>query len=537
MAEGSLASEYASLITYRDPYLQAARANSLLTIPSLIPPEDNGVKRTRKSIKQPDDSTGARGVNNLASKLLISMLPSNVPIFRLVINDLTVKKQLNAMDGTSEVQKALGQIERAGMQEVDGTGVRGPAFVMLQHLLVAGNYTIHVDPKSGQMRGYPLQSYVCQRDRMGNTLKIIIEEMTAVVALPAAVQEALRKDDRHRDGDADDQKGSLAEVALYTCISRIGPDRFRVWQEVEGIMVEGSEGFYTNDTNPWHAIRLITVDGEDYGRAFVSDLYGDLFNANELRRAIVTYSRAAAKVIYLVKPNASTKPKALRDAISGDFVTGNPDDIKTLAIEKAQDFNVARQVYEDIKRALELSFLLNSTVQRQAERVTAEEVRAVIEELNTGLGGIQSLLATEFQMPFVRLLLSRMQRQKLFILPKGVVKPTIVTGLAALGRSQDLQNFVTALQALGALNAVPQEFRSRIKIPDFLNRVFTSAGVDMDGLIMSDEEFAAEEQKQQLASVMQQAGPGAIGQVAKGLMDQQTEQTKQEGAPQDQPAA
>lgn len=526
---GSLASKYTSLLTFRDPYLQAARDNSALTIPSLIPPEDSGSKHSRKRLRQPDDSTGARGVNNLASKLLISMLPMNAPIFRMIINDMTVKRQLNAMQGTSEVQKALGQIERAGMQEVDGAGVRGPAYVMLQHLLVAGNYLVHIDPATGKMRGYPLHSYVVERDRMGNVLNIIVQERVAKITLPEDLQKVLRAK-AGRDADDTDKAASTDEVFIHTAIQRVGPNRIRVWQEVEGEVVEGSDGFYTDDTNPWLPLRLITVDGEDYGRAFVSDLYGDLFNANELRRAIVTYSRAAAKVVYLVKPNSTTKPKALRDAMSGDFVAGNPDDIRTLAIEKQQDFNVAQSVYQDIKRALELSFLLNSTVQRQAERVTAEEVRAVIEELNTGLGGIQSLLSNEFQLPFVKLLLARMQRQKLFKLPQGIVKPTIVTGIAALGRSQDLQNFVMALNALAALNTVPPEFRARIKVTDFLNRVFTSAGVDMDGLILTDDEFAQQQQQEQLRQLAQQAGPGAIQQVTKGIMDQQTASTQQEAA-------
>lgn len=532
MAQGTLAQDYSALATYRDPYLQAARDNSALTIPALVPPEDNGVKKTRKTLRQPDDSTGSRGVNNLASKLLISVLPANAPVFRLIINDLTVKRELAEQvgsQGTSEVQKALGQVERVGMQEIDATGVRGPAFVMIQHLLVAGNYALNVDHKTGQVRGYPLQSFVVSRDRMGNLMRGIIEEVIAYGALTPDLQDAVKTRRMEAGGGTETSKEDLeAECRVYTCVKRTTFNRFRVWQEVEGVRVDGSEGSYSEDTCPYMFVRLIPVDGEDYGRAYVSDLYGDLFNANELRRAIVSYSRTAAKVVYLVKPNATTKPKKLTDAKSGDFVTGNPDDVVALSLEKTQDFNVARAVYEDIKRALELSFLLNSTVQRQAERVTAEEVRAVIEELNTGLGGVQSLLATEFQLPFVKITLKRLERKKLFKLPPGIVTPTIVTGIAALGRSQDLQNFVQALTALGLLQQVPQELRARIKPEDFMNRIFTAAGVDPDGLFMTEEEFAQEQQKAVMMQMMQQAGPGAVQQVTKGVMDQQTEQVRAE---------
>eukprot|EP01032_Pedospumella_encystans_P038380 gene38380-43476_t len=261
---------------------------------------------------------------------------------------------------------------------------------------------------------------------MGNVMLGIIREVIAFGALTPELQAAVKA---KRVEDMEDEQDLEKECYIYTGIRRIAHNRVKVWQEVDGVRVAGSEGFYSEDTCPYLFLRLIPVDGEDYGRAFVSDVYGDLFNANELRRAIVTYSRTAAKVVYLVKPNATTKPKKLTDAKSGDFVTGNPDDIVTLTLEKTQDFNVARAVYEDIKRALEMAFLLNSSVQRQAERVTAEEVRAVIEELNTGLGGIQSLISTEFQLPYVKLLLKRMERKKMFSLPKGVVMPTIVTGV------------------------------------------------------------------------------------------------------------
>ena len=47
---------------------------------------------------------------------------------------------------------------------------------------------------------------------------------------------------------------------------------------------------------------------------------------------------------------------------------------------------------------------------RSAERVTAEEVRYMAQELETALGGVYSILSQEFQYPFVNLLLGRMEQ-------------------------------------------------------------------------------------------------------------------------------
>lgn len=531
MEKGSLEHEYSALETYRDPYLQAARDNAILTIPALIPPEDNGVRKQRKTFRQPDDSIGARGVNNLASKLLIATLPSGAPVFRLVINDIKVKNELRAakmgpdekQTGLAEVQKALSEVERAGMQEIDASGIRSPAFIMYQHMLVAGNYAVYIDPDTGQMRGWPLHSYVVSRDRMGHVLKGIIKEVQAFGSLSPSMQELVKAKRRMAALDAGGEVDLEQECTVFTCVRRTARNRMEVWQEIDGVLVEGSQGSFSSTTCPYMFLRFYAVDGEDYGRAYVSDLYGDLFNANELRRAITTFSRAAAKVVYLVKSNATTKPAALTKAKSGDFVSGNPDDVVALSIDKTQDFNVARAVLGEITAALEISFLLNSAVQRNAERVTATEVRAVMEELDAGLGGVQALLATEFLLPFVILTLARMKRKRIVDLPKDVVRPSIVVGIAALGRSQDLQALITAMNALAALNSVPAEFRERIRKSEFLFRVFASAGADVDGLFMEDEEFQEFQQATMLMQLIQQAGPGALEQVVKSLMDPQSQ--------------
>jgi hypothetical protein len=86
-----------------------------------------------------------------------------------------------------------------------------------------------------------------------------------------------------------------------------------------------------------------------------------------------------------------------------------------------------------------MAFLLNSAIQRNAERVTAEEIRYMAQELEAALGGIYSTLSQEFQLPFVTRVMFQMERQKkLPVLPEGLVKPAIITGVEALGRGNDV---------------------------------------------------------------------------------------------------
>jgi hypothetical protein len=134
-----------------------------------------------------------------------------------------------------------------------------------------------------------------------------------------------------------------------------------------------------------------------------------------------------------------------------------------------------------------LAFLLNSSVQRNGERVTAEEIRYVASELEDGLGGVYSILSQEFQLPFVTRIMWQMERQKkLPPLPKGLVRPVITTGLEALGRGHDLTKLDTLLQRLQPLG--PEVIATYLKVGDYITRVGTSLGIDMAGLVATQAE-------------------------------------------------
>ena len=74
---------YLKLKENRAKFVDRAQECSELTISSLIPPD--GFSNSSK-LYNPFQSVGARGVNNLASKLLLLLLPPNSPFFRLSVS-------------------------------------------------------------------------------------------------------------------------------------------------------------------------------------------------------------------------------------------------------------------------------------------------------------------------------------------------------------------------------------------------------------------------------------------------------------------
>jgi len=115
------------------------------------------------------------------------------------------------------------------------------------------------------------------------------------------------------------------------------------------------------------------------------------------------------------------------------------------------------------------------------------------------------LLSQEFQLPLVKILMKRMSESKeIPALPKNAVKPTIITGIEALGRGNDLQKlreFVAEIVNLAQVN--PQVVQT-LNPSDLIKRIATSLGIEMEGLIKSDEELAAEQQAQQEQMQQQQ---------------------------------
>jgi hypothetical protein len=516
---------YLELASQRFSFLTRARDCAELTIPTLVPPEGHSYATKYYT---PFQGVGARGVNNLASKLLMALLPPNQPFFRMAVDSYLLKKQGGDDTLKTELEKALGEVERAVMTEVETSAVRVGAFEALKHLIVSGNALIYV-PDAGGMRVFRMDSYVVKRDPSGNVLYLVTKESMSPSALPKEIRELIQKSD---------SSSNEKTLELYTAISR-EVDHWAIYQEINGMRIPGTIGKYALDKNPYIPLRYNRIDGEDYGRGFVEEYFGDLRSLEALTQAIVEGSAAAAKVLFLVNPNGSTRAKTLAETSNGGFASGNAADVTTLQIQKFNDFRVAQDTANQITQRLSFAFLLNSSVQRDAERVTAEEVRFMAQELEAALGGAYSVMSQEFQLPLVNRLMDRMsKRGRLPKLPKDIVSPMIVTGVEALGRGNDLNKLDMFVGGVGQILG-PDILSQFVNIGDYLKRRATAIGISTDGLIKSEEEIAQSVQQDQMQMMLQQLGPQGIKAISDNLVASQKtgalQQAMQQGQPQAQP--
>ncbi|MFZ9536446.1 MAG: portal protein, partial [Vulcanococcus sp.] len=217
-------------------------------------------------------------------------------------------------------------------------------------------------------------------------------------------------------------------------------------------------------------------------------------------------------------------------------VTGDPNDVLALQVQKSADLGVAMQGKQQIEARLAQAFMLADM--RDAERVTAEEVRLQALQIENSLGSIYSILTTEFQVPYVARKLDILTRAgKVPKMDKQLVKPVMTVGLAAVGRGNDLEQLVRFTTTLGQTMG-PDALAQYVRPPELIKRLAYSMGIDILGLVKSEEELMAEMQQQQQMAMAQQAMQAGMAdpqKLANAAAAAQDMQMAAQQPPQDQP--
>ena len=486
----SLKTRWTKLDGERTSVLDRAKACAELTIPSLL--VDTSHTETT-DLTTPYQSLGSRAVNNLASKLLLSLLPPNSPFFRFVPDKLAMLELEQQQAGAMEaVNQQLADIERGLAAQIEREALRVPIFQALKLLVATGNALVYRD-KKGNTRVFNLNSYVIKRSPEGTVQEIMTKEVVKGVDLA----QQLTVDEQEYDKD----------IELYTVVKWNGTN-FDAWQEALEQEVPGTRGTFKKENLPYIPLRWTAITGEDYGRGLVEQYLGDLRSLEALQMSIIEASAAMSKILFLVNPVGNTKIRKLTETPSGGFVYGNANDVTTMQVDKSNDLRIAYEVSNDIQRRLSAAFLLNESARRDAERVTAEEVRLMAGELEDALGGIYSVLTQELQLPLVKLLMDGAKVK----FPEDLVEPVIVTGVEALGRGHDYNKLVQFSQTLQQLLG-PEIFAQYTNVDAVIQQIGTSLGIETAGLIKTQEQIQMEQQQAQEQQLAQQ-GLGAMAQNA-----------------------
>lgn len=498
----TISSVWSKLESDKNSVITRAIDCSKLTIPSVFPKEGFNDSSTDDDVYQ---SLGARAVLNLSAKFMQTLFPTTSTFFKLMPTKDFEEQILAGQDKTQldALVAQLVKLETAISNEMERQAIRKPIHEALKLLIVTGNVCLWKN--QGDMTIFNLRNYVVQRDSKGTILDLVVRESMSPKALPDGI---LLKDT------------SVESIFVYTRMVADGEGNYQIYQEVDDEIVSGSEySIKMTDTSPFIVLRWTAMAGSHYGRGLVEHYLGDLRNYEAVNMVIVDTASVMARTIFLVNPNTQygTDVEKLNEAVTGDYIAGHADDITVPQANKNSDLQVLLNYMQILETRLSQAFLLFTS--RNAERVTAQEIRQVTQQLEETLGGIYTILAEDMQKPLLALF---MKELKLKLDKK--IDSVITTGLDAIGRGSDANKL---LQFLEMVKMLPNGY-SYINETILVQRLAFSMGIAIDGLLKTAEQLQQEAQQQQQSALENQFGASVAQQGGKNLADMGLQQGVQQ---------
>lgn len=481
------------------------------TIPSIFPEDYSSTATTEQQYSS--DAIGARGLNHLSNRVVTTLFRPQGPFFRLAlpigaynqIQAATKQGSEELANAVNELEDQLSSKEREAMEQMDMVQYR-PSAVYAAGLLICTGNALVFHPPNAPIVVYSLRNYVVQRDISGRVIEMMTRDMKAFSTFNKSVQETLRVGKKHEYEDD-------TNVTVYTRILLKEDGKYHITQAADDVNLHIGNASYPAKTLPWVVLTWKLQNGEDYGRGLVEDYAGAFHALEVLTQSLVNISAIMGDIKFFVDPASLINIDDVNSSRAGSYHSGKPDQIGTAQMNKYQDAQFIASMIERYEKQISQGFMLLSGAQRDAERVTAEEIRRDANELETSHGGIYSRLAYQWQLPTAYIMLDRIGFDGL----DYGIEPKIITGMDTLSRQGELENWAMWVQALAMLESVPEDVRRAINPIKFAQVMGRNVQVNYDAVLYTPAEMQAQveqENARQAAAVAQQEDAKAAGAVA-----------------------
>ena len=469
-----------------------------LTIPKVLLPESFDENNTEQSHDY--QSIGAQAVNHLCNKLMLAMFAPSRPFAKLIPGKKAKQSAMSAGLTETQLDQILARGEREAIKELDSRGQRPKLYRLLRHLVVTGNALLVLTERG--LRVISIRNYVVKRNIWGEVVAIVIRENVKFDELDEDIVKLLRQ--RYQDD---------TNVNFYKWIKREPNGSFTMTQWVdETKLPKEFDGRWPANRLPYQAITWDLADEANYGTGLVEEYVGDFEATSVLSESVVDGAVLGTEYRWMVNPNGMTSIDDLNKSENGDALAGLPADIQATQGGNPLAIDTAEKVLDRYERRISRGFLMGSAVIRDAERVTTEEVRLTANELETAYGGVYSTLAASVQVPVAYWLFDTIDLK----IKEADLDVTIVTGLDALSRNGDLDNFRLAMGDMASVSTVPDNLAARVKWEEVGAFIGQGRNIDLARFLMTDAEFAQMQEQQQASRVQEtvatEAGSAAVTQ-------------------------
>ncbi|CCI88424.1 Phage collar [Yersinia phage phiR8-01] len=469
---------FATLESKRSGLLTRCERYAELTIRSVLP--RSGYDEGQDSAPHDLQSVGAAAVNNLVNKMMLAMFAPSRPFMRYELPRKQKEAMLSALDLSEEkLKEALSALEMDSVKELDSIAARPKLYDLMTQLVVTGNALRYMDGDT--MRILSMRNYVGRRNAKGESVEIIIREKVTPDDLDEEVRPFCTKtgeDEYHYRWFT--RKGDRWTEAQYIGDNEITLDKYK--------------GDYKLEDMPAHHHVWRLPDGSNYGIGHVEDFSGDFEGLSSLSEAELNGAILASEFRWLANPGGLTRPEDVETSENGDVIPGQEGDLVLVSAGAvANSIAVVSASADKWTRRIASGFLMTGGMQRDAERVTAEEIRLLASELETALGGVYSRLAVDLQLPLAYWLMNRIADEKF---KKSDFKPVIITGLDALSRNGDLENVRLFVQDVIQITTLPPEVSARLRLDNIFAALASGRGLVANQFVKSEDETQQEQQGQ-----------------------------------------
>ncbi len=487
--------EFSRLDGDRQGLLDRFERLSQLTIPSVFPCKE--YKSTQDQLTNGFTSLGSQCVTHLTNKLMNAMFAPSRPFFRLGLEESKIKEiagQLGVNEGV--ITDALAGGERDAMAELEREGCREALYEGVTNLVTVGN--VLMDMSGDNLLFVSCRDYVVRRNAKSIPTCLIIRE-------------CVRFDDLEDDAQAAymNVRGACQdyqELDTYKMVKLVkGMYRESFWVE-DVNLGEKYAGKYKPENLPYRALTWRLPLRQHYGVGRVEEYANDLATNDGLSEAQADGAVLASQFKWLCSPSGMTRPEDLSGGQNGEVIPGVEGDLSLAYANIGQQLQTILAISQDYQRRLGAGFLLSSAVTRDAERVTAEEIKIQVMELESSLGGVYSRLALSIQQPLALWLI---RKAKVNI--KGTqIKPVVITGLDAISRNGDLERMRAFLGDTAQLDNIQPQTRAKLNENNIISDMAAGNGVDKGRYILSEDQQQMNQNKLDQEALGRQAASGAV---------------------------
>ena len=475
---------------------------------SVFPSSSTQTSGTRYALERDYQSKGAMLVNNLASKVTQALFPQNSAFFEI--------GQTQAM---MEMAQQMGADDKAAASLFAGLETRASARVFLNAgysalshamklLIITGNAMVYRDPNNHKFHTYSVRDYVVKRDGSSNLMCAILKERLALLDVPLDFRTSFLT------GRTDE----FEDVILYTKITRKvmnGRAVMEITQECEGHPI-GTKSVYPEKLCPYIILTWNLITGEHYGRGHVEDFAPDFARLSELAESSLLYEIEMMRLINMIDPSAGVDVDDMANAETGEYVTGkvNAQGNGVVAHEggNAQKLAAVQGDMENLVQQLSIAFMYTGNT-RDAERVTAEEIRANISEANQTLGGVYANISEVLHVHLAHILTIEEEPKLLPVLNVEGVTLDVAVGIASLNRQANVEKLQYLANGLGLVLQTLTQASPRFNPDLIIDMMCQGYGIDREALSYTPDQLQQLQQQQDQSAQQSQVNADPNGQM------------------------